>query len=296
MPSVVVLGASGMLGSMVVRVLAACPDLHVRATTREGAALAGVNRVPVDALAVEDKDGRLDEVLTGADWAVNAIGLIKPHISDCDASAIARAIRVNAAFPHRLAQTACRTGTRVLQIATDCVYAGTRGGYTESSVHDAHDVYGKTKSLGEVPASHVHHIRASIVGPEAGRVSSLLEWFRSRPRRTTIPGYLNHRWNGVTTLQFARVCAAIVRDDRSLPAVQHLVPADIVAKYQLLEMFRRSFGRTDVTVDPVDAAQAVDRSLATERSGVSECLWRAAGYPAAPTIEAMGAELAAFID
>ena len=38
----------------------------------------------------------------------------------------------------------------ILQIATDCVYSGATGGYTESSSHDALDVYGKTKSLGEV--------------------------------------------------------------------------------------------------------------------------------------------------
>ena len=102
----------------------------------------------------------------------HAIGVIKPYIRDDDAAAVERALRVNGLFPHILARAAERSGCRVLQIATDCVYAGTIGNYREAAPHDALDVYGKTKSLGEVNSAAVHHLRCSIIGPNCSAASA----------------------------------------------------------------------------------------------------------------------------
>ena len=207
---VVVLGASGMLGSTLVRVLAAEPDVHVVACARDTRAAQSLARPPApstwqtfDANSADDR--AFDGAIAGASWVINAIGVIKSYIRDTDADEVERAIDVNARFPHRLARAAERHGASVLQIATDCVYAGTRGAYVETDAHDALDVYGKTKSLGEVHAPHVHHLRTSIIGPEPAHFVSLLEWFRRQPRGATVNGFVNHHWNGVTTLQFARV-------------------------------------------------------------------------------------------
>ena len=89
------------------------------------------------------------EAIKGAEWVVNAIGIIKPYIHDDNPEEVETAIRVNALFPHFLGQAAEQTGAKVIQIATDCVYSGEKGGYVETDAHDALDVYGKSKSLGE---------------------------------------------------------------------------------------------------------------------------------------------------
>ena len=211
---VVVLGASGMLGWVVLRELAADESLDVFASVRDesGAALARRVAPGVACRALDAEDvtvEALSDALDAASWAINAIGVIKPYIKEDEAASVERALRVNALFPHRLARAAERTGCRVLQIATDCVYSGARGDYRESDAHDALDVYGKTKSLGEVHSPMVHHLRCSIIGPELQHHMSLLDWFLGQPEGASLQGFVNHRWNGVTTLHFARLCRAI---------------------------------------------------------------------------------------
>jgi dTDP-4-dehydrorhamnose reductase len=281
MTSITVLGASGMLGSMVARVLASTPGWEVIAPTR------------AELDATDAGSRALDDLVERSDWVINAIGAIKQLINEDDPSSTEWAIAVNAVFPHRLARAAERSNTSVIQIATDCVYAGKAGGYVETDPHDPLDVYGKSKSLGEVRSDALVHLRCSIVGPEPQRAVSLLEWFLARSTGEHVPGYANHRWNGITTLHFARLCAAVIRGDAAPPALLHVVPADAVTKAELLNLFALSFDRADLTIEPVDAPDAVDRTLATGLERKNSELWAAAGYERPPTIAMMVEELAA---
>ena len=293
---VVVLGGSGMLGSMVADLLARDEELEVAATARDADAAGRMAEwIPTVRWEVFDARGvDVGPLLADHGWVVNAIGIIKPFIHDDDPAEVERAVEVNALFPHLLARRAAETGARVLQIATDCVFSGAKGEYVEGDPHDALDVYGKTKSLGEVPAPHVHHLRCSIVGPEAGGRRSLLEWFRGQPHGAELRGYRNHRWNGVTTLQFARICHGVVTRGSEPPRVQHVVPAASVTKLDLLELFAQAYDRSDVTIAPADAPIVVDRTLATSNGDANRALWAAAGYAEPPSVAEMLDELAAF--
>lgn len=300
MTSVLVLGGSGMLGSALVATLAADPALDVYASARAPLLDPLRERLPgARWLAFDAEADPLEALPGGVSWVINAIGVIRHHMLDGAAASVSRAIAVNALFPHRLAVWASEAGARVLQIATDCVFSGARGGYSEDDRHDALDAYGKTKSLGEVRGPGFFHLRCSIVGPEAARLRqgggrSLLEWLLGQAPGGCVDGYTDHRWNGVTTLHFARVARAIVRagDDLDLPPLQHLVPADAVSKATLLRLFAREYGRDDLTIRPRPAAHPVDRTLRTAAPARNEALWRAAGHPGAPTIEDMVRELA----
>ena len=128
MKSVLVLGGTGMLGSMVTDELSRSPELRLSATYRSAdrapnpARLPGVHWNPFDASA-----GRLQEQLAACGenaWIINAIGITKPLIREDDPRQIETAIRVNALLPHSIAAFARAVGARVLQIATDCVYSG----------------------------------------------------------------------------------------------------------------------------------------------------------------------------
>ena len=296
---VVVLGASGMLGSMVLDDLSRLPDLEVIGTVRSQEVLESLRRRIPDVrwrtLAAE-KCGVsvIATVLEDATWAVNAIGVIKPYIHDDNPVEIERAVRVNSLFPHILAQAAERSDCRVLQIATDCVYSGSKGNYVETDLHDPLDVYGKTKSLGEVYADNVHHLRCSIIGPEPKAHVSLMEWFLGQSKDGTVSGYTNHQWNGVTTLHFARLCRGIISRELDLPHVQHIIPTGLVSKYELLKCFARDFGREDVTINPGQATTVIDRTLATSNEALNRRIWGAAGYDEPPTVAQMVSELAQF--
>jgi dTDP-4-dehydrorhamnose reductase len=296
--NILVLGGSGMLGAMVVDYLARDPSVSVTATVRDqvlmGRCKERLRRVVWEQLDVSGPDEAWLRVMEGKGWVVNAIGVIKPFVHDEVPAEVERAIVVNALFPHRLARVAARVGAHVLQIATDCVYSGHTGNYRESSAHDPLDVYGKSKSLGEVRSPCVHHLRCSIVGPESKHGASLLEWFLRQPSGASVRGYTNHHWNGITTLQFARTCHGIIRGSLKLPHLQHLVPFDRVAKSELLRSFAQAFGRPDICIEASEAREAVDRTLETENPELNQQLWTAAGYGPPPTIQQMVIELAEF--
>jgi dTDP-4-dehydrorhamnose reductase len=237
--------------------------------------------------AARDDAGALLAALR-PEWVVNAVGITAPHIDEDDRASVAAAHEVNAAFPPRLAAAAREHGARVIHLSTDGVFSGAAGPYDEDAPADADGVYATTKLEGEVATT----LRCSIVGPEPPGGVSLLAWVLSQPRGAAIDGFANHRWNGVTTFAFARVCRGIVTEGLELPSPLHLVPADVVTKAQLVALIAEGFGRDDLEVRAVDAPRAVDRSLASRHGDAVAAVWRAAGYDEPPTVAAMISDLA----
>lgn len=299
MIKVIVLGASGMLGSMITDVLARDNDLAITATVRSEKALEkGRELLPsvdwqrFDA-AGSDLPYALD-IINRHTWVINAIGITKPLIHDDNAFEVERAIRINSLFPHWLAAKAQAVGAQVLQIATDCVYSGSKGAYIETDRHDALDVYGKTKSLGEVMQPCMHHLRCSIIGPEPKDFKFLLEWFRRQPVSAQVNGYINHRWNGVTTFHFARIIQGIIKAGITLPHVQHLVPTGDVTKAEMLKEFSQAYNRQDVQIRDTAASLVIDRRLSTNNPDLNQQLWQLAGYNSPPTVPEMIIELSQY--
>lgn len=276
---VVILGATGMLGSMVLDFFAKTCEFDLIATYRnhkDGKLLK--NKYPkVDFRKLDVEKANLKSmvnIVKNADWLINTTGIIKPYIHDDNPEEAQKAILVNSFFPHLLASVAKNTGSKVIQIATDCVYSGQKGQYVETDHHDGLDVYGKTKSLGEVISGNFLNIRCSIIGPEKGRKTSLLEWFLSQSDRFVVKGFTHHRWNGVTTLQFAKLCSTIILEDRFDDLIKashthHFVPNNALTKFDLLTLFAKVF-KKNIKVVPVDIPPpAVDRTLSTRYSIIS---------------------------
>jgi dTDP-4-dehydrorhamnose reductase len=283
MTRVLVLGANGMLGSMVAKVLASHRELEVVGSTRQG------SDAPLEFDSSRDSIAELLESVH-CDWVVNAIGILDSRIDEDDPESVASAIDTNATFPNRLAAAAGDRG--VIQISTDGVFSGRNPPYGERALHDATGVYARSKSLGEVSSPGFVNLRCSIIGPEDPPARSLLGWAMSQPPGATITGYTNHRWNGITTFHFAKLCAGVILGDRfELPTVLHVVPGDAVDKAELLGLLLSAFGRGDVTVLPEPAPAPMDRTLCTEYPKVNGRLWAAAGYRRPPTIEKMVREL-----
>jgi len=279
------MGANGMLGRMVSRVLSSNENLEVVPTTRRG----GHGTLAFDA----DRDS-IAELLesTRCTWIVNAIGFLDRSIDEDGPDSVATAISVNATFPNRLA-AAAGPGKHVILVATDGVFSGQRAPYDERSPRDADGIYARTKSLGEARSSNVLALRCSIIGTNKPPSKSLLDWALSQPPGATVAGYDNHRWNGITTLQFARLCSAVIlANEPYLPGLLHVVPGDSVSKAELLQLGLAAFGRTDVTVVAEAAPVAMDRRLGTVFPEIGSRLWADAGYPVAPSIAQMVSELA----
>jgi dTDP-4-dehydrorhamnose reductase len=294
MTKVLVLGATGMLGSMVYDWLRRDASLEVSVTVRDVNEARSMGFGPRASLRQVDAERGETPDLDGFKWVVNCIGLIKPYIRDDNREDVRRAIEVNSLFPMRLAEAAEKSGTTVLQIATDCVYSGRDGNYDESAPHDAIDAYGKTKDMGEVQSPNVRHLRCSVIGPQLKGKDSLLNWFLTQPANAKLNGFRNHLWNGVTSLHFAKLCTGVITTGVELPQVQHVVPATDITKGDLLRIFAMEYHRLDVAVNDVDAATHVDRRLQTRNRETNRKLWVAAGYEVLPTIEHMVHEMAQY--
>ena len=280
---VLVVGANGMLGHMVERVLRQ-KGLSVLSTSRDPSSGGNISfDVATDSIKDVVKT-------TSPRYVVNAIGIIKPRIDESNPDSVRTAIRVNGLFPYELSDAASAVGAHVIQIATDCVYSGTSSFYAEDSLHDPTDVYGKSKSLGEVPADNVLHLRASIIGPEAGRSTSLWEWVRGNAEGAQLNGFTNHLWNGVTTYHFGLVCAGLISSENRSHGVRHLVPADAVTKAELVRAIANASGRDDLAVVDVEAATAVNRTLSTLHTDFNQAAWASAGHSVPPGVVQMVVE------
>jgi dTDP-4-dehydrorhamnose reductase len=126
---------------------------------------------------------------------INAVGIIKQRAEAIDAIP---SLEINALLPHRLAVLCKATGSRLVQMSTDCVFSGKKGNYIETDESDAQDLYGKTKYLGELHENHCLTLRTSIIGLELSRRKSLVEWFLAQ--RGTIKGYKKAIFSGFTTI------------------------------------------------------------------------------------------------
>lgn len=290
MTKVLILGASGMLGDAVTKEFVdAGFDLTLTSRNSSESVLpTGINQIAFDASL--DSPEKLN--LSNFNYVINCIGVIKPRIHDDNQEEIETAIVVNSLFPSRLATAAKIAGARIIQIATDCVFSGDLGHYSETDHHDAEDVYGKTKSLGETSSGSMMHLRVSTIGPEQARSTLLLEWVRNQPQNAQITGYTDHLWNGITTAAFARIARGVVENNNFVPGVHHIVPADEMTKAELVSEIARAFGRDDIQVTPAASRKPVNRTLKTNDDAFNVRLWMDAKYQVIPTLKQLLAEIA----
>jgi dTDP-4-dehydrorhamnose reductase len=253
MIKILVLGGTGLLGNAVVRHFSKQKDYNVTATYRTEGLEIPCSKVRFDALS--DLPEKLS---TDYDYVLNCIGIIKPFI----AADVVTAIKINAVFPQLLAQWCEKESMKLIHITSDCVYSGQKGKYVESDLHDALDIYGKSKSLGECPKSAMM-LRTSIIGEEIHKDASLISWAKSRKGKT-ISGYSTHFWNGVTTAYYAKICDTIIRQGLYERDIFHVFAQDDVTKLDMMHMFNEKFnlGMTiEATKPPL-----CDRTLRTEKS------------------------------
>lgn len=258
MKRVLVLGSTGMLGSAVVHHFAGQPQYEVVATYRTDSVKPAINGSVKEVVYFDALHSSLEELPAQVDYVINCIGVIKPFMAADPAAAIS----LNALFPWKLADWCLNSGSRLLHITTDCVYSGAKGKYVESDLHDALDDYGKSKSLGEC-TSKAMVLRTSIIGEEIHKFASLISWAKNQKGKT-VGGFSTHFWNGVTTIQYAKICDRIIREDWYETGLYHVYSKDDVSKLDMLHYFNETFD-LGLTIDEKTPA-SVDRSLRSEKA------------------------------
>ena len=277
-PSILVIGAGGMLGHKMFQILSTQFE-HTYGTLRGRRSDPPFDEIDLfqSARIIQDVDlmklDRLDSLLQELrpDVIVNCAGIVKQRQAAKDAIP---SITVNALLPHRLAAAQQGWSGRLIHFSTDCVFSGSRGHYSETDEPDASDLYGRSKFLGETAAANALTLRTSIIGRELQHFESLLEWFLHQ-QATTIRGFRQVFWSGVTTNYLAELVARIIREQPTLHGLYQLSSGKI-SKFDLLTLLRNAYEQP-VEIEPDDTTTC-DRSLNGQRFEQATG-YRCAGLP-----------------
>ena len=226
MKKILVLGAAGMAGHVVYSYLNELNKYEVVGTTNSNN-LEGVS-LKMNIFDAEEVKKIISD--QKPDVIINCIGmLIKTSKQHPD-----QTIYGNAYFPHFLKGIANTYNIKVIHISTDCVFSGKTGHYTEQSFKDATDIYGASKSLGELMDETNLTIRTSIIGPELkNNGEGLFHWFMTQ--RGEVNGYKSNFWSGVTTLELAKFIGWILENPKT--GLVHLTNSQPISKFDLLHLF-----------------------------------------------------------
>jgi len=274
MKKILLLGATGMLGSAVYDVLKDKYELilavrnpdKIKALENAYGKSENARVVEFDAEEIykeyEAKKAQPSQYLENflkevgdLDYAINAAGVTIPFSMENPAMTFF----VNSALPHILAN---EMGEKLIHITTDCAFSGLEGyPYDENSIKSPTDIYGLSKSLGE--PENCLTLRTSIIGLELSGKTGLLEWFLKQ-EADEIGGYSNHFWNGITTREFGKVCDKIISEPEKYPkkGIYHIF-STTVSKYEMLLAFKEKFNK-DIEIKE-NAEPKLNRTLSTTK-------------------------------
>jgi dTDP-4-dehydrorhamnose reductase len=255
---VLVLGATGLLGSAVFHVLSEKKDWFVFGAVRTDESkrlfASRLNRnlvAGVDVLDQVDLIKMFEQAKP--DVVINCISLAKPQLSEgCPLDIIP----IYALLPHRLAHLCSLAGARLIHISTDGVFSGSKGLYTEDDIPDARDLYGLSKLMGEVIVPHAINLRTSMLGPELRSANGLLSWFLSQQEKCNC--FTRSIFSGLPTVVLAQIIRDYVIPKPELFGVYH-VAAQPISKFELLKLVAEIYGKT-IELIPVNQP-VCDRSL-----------------------------------
>jgi dTDP-4-dehydrorhamnose reductase len=286
MASILVIGSTGMLGSAVTKYLTSSQHEVIESNTSGNPLVLSNICIKFD-ISRNSAEDLLKLVPSKIDYIINCSGVIKHRIIDNDLGSIADAKRINSEFPAELAIAVKTKLIRIIQIATDCVYSGSSGLYNEESHHDAIDVYGVTKSKGEIIMDNMMILRCSVIGREFNSHIEFMDWILCQPQNAKLNGFSNHLWNGITTQHFAKIVLGVISENAFKPGIYHVVPSDSASKFEMIDIVCKSFAREDIQIEKVLAETAVDRRLSTKFPQVNRDLWLNAGYDKPLSIQEM---------
>jgi len=251
---ILVIGSLGMAGHVIKQHLMQTGEFEVYGIARN------IGHKSDNTIELDISDTRqLFEVINQMvpDVIINCVGILN---ADAESNP-EKAIWFNSYFPHLLASHLRSSSTRLIHISTDCVFSGKKGrSYLYSDFKDGEGFYAQTKALGEVINEKDITIRTSIIGPELKSSGiGLFHWFMSQPPNSTLKGFTNAFWSGITTIELAKVIYICCKEN-SVAGLLQVSADEKISKYELLKIFNRVFRTNTISVEPNDNYK-VDKSL-----------------------------------
>ena len=267
--SILVVGATGLIGSTIYKYLSANPKFSVFGSIRNSSdkrffssSLSSNLLSRADASDYQNWNNIFKKIKP--DIVINCLGITK-HLKGGNDPLVT--IPMNAYFPHYLNALCQEYDARLIHISSDCVFSGNRGGYLEDDTPDAEDFYGKSKALGEILDGPAITLRTSTIGHELHTNFGLLDWFLGQ--KGSCQGYKKAFFSGVPTIELARIIEEYVIPGPKLQGLYH-VGANKISKFDLLTQIACEYGKK-IEIIP-NTTFRIDRSLNSDR------FYEATGY------------------
>tara|TARA_A100001015_G_scaffold304880_1_gene396731 strand:- start:2766 stop:3650 length:885 start_codon:yes stop_codon:yes gene_type:complete len=203
---------------------------------------------------------------------INSIGIIKQlkkKVKDEDF------FLLNSFLPKYLEYWCETNKKRLIHFSTDCVFDGKKGSYNENDIPNAKDLYGLSKILGEVISQHSLTIRTSIIGHEINSSNGLLEWFLSQKENTSVNGYKNAFFSGLSTSYLAEVVVEKIIEDKNLHGLLQF-GGPRISKFELLKIINKVY-KKKININPSIDIE-MDKSLNSQRAykilGIKKLDWK----------------------
>lgn len=231
---VLILGASGMLGSTLMWTLKNHCNHDVYGTSRIHYKELDVfaNKIYTDVQTPDDITRVI--YMVHPTVVINCIGIIKQKTASDN-----EFIYMNSVFPKTLQSICNSIDCKLIHYSTDCVFDGLNDApYTENHRCTASDMYGITKYLGELHNNNTITLRTSIIGHELKDHVSLIDWFLNQ---SIAHGYTKAIYSGLPVVEHAYILLHYVFPNiRKLTGLYH-VSADPISKYDLLKLVKEVY-------------------------------------------------------
>ncbi len=259
---IILFGANGLIGTNLFKCLTKKSDyfiyLPIRSKDKLNRYYKNLKNKKILEFARFDELENLKSMITqiNPDLIINCAGITKhnPNINN-----ISEVLFLNSIFPKRLAQICTLLGIRLIHLSTDCIFSGNTGMYKENSIPDAKDIYGMTKSLGEIDKEPHLTIRTSTIGHEVGTSKGLLNWFLTQKK---CYGYTNAIFSGPTTLELSKIIREIIIPRQDLKGIMN-ISSKPIDKFSLLKIIKKIYG-LQTLIEPNDQFK-INRSLDSSR-------------------------------
>jgi len=248
---ILVLGGVGMLGHVLLNKLELNGSFEVYDVTR----------------SKQNRPNNLVCDVSNTDLLLQTIKSLKPHlIINCIGVLIkgsikdpSNAILINALLPHKLAKFSKAINAKLIHISTDCVFDGSKGNYIETDNKTAQDLYGLSKSLGEINDCENLTLRTSIIGPELKKNGEgLFSWFINQ--KGEVNGFAESIWGGVTTFVLAETIINLIKGNHT--GLIHVTNGQPISKFDLLSLIKEKFELNNIQLKKIPGKKS-DKSLNT---------------------------------
>ena len=256
-PTILVVGATGMLGKIVFNFLKTYYPKTVWGTVRKNPELKK-NLILLNTDSFSKDFNFIFKRLEKIDYVINCAAIIN------EAHEITRIIEVNSFFPHQLEKLSYQYNFKLIHVSTDAVFSNKSKKVTEKSAPCAESIYAASKLLGEVLGKNSITIRTSLLGSYSTNKDSFFQWAL---KKKAVNGFINQKWSGSTTLQFAKLCYFLSQKQnfnklRKKSAVYHFTPLSNTTKYNIL--FELSKIRKDIIVTKANCINPITRNLTSQ--------------------------------